>query len=464
MAISESEWNKQMVAALSKATPGSKAAAQGVELLKEINPELTSVRSYLEGQGAKVGWDNSTKQVTATLNGQTVSFSPTANIGGTSLASKSDLDKLFVGAVQQPAQVTAAPVAYTPPSGGGVTPGDVQNAIANSKNVSGAQYSDPQFINQLVQKLSDIYAPSYQAAEARTNRTYDQMEDSLKKRLFARGVGYGNFGESDYSDLRDERQQAIGELSAALNRDIMSQAIPLANLSLAERAQLVNENQWNAEMLANLLNQNRNYDLGVGNLMGTFGGQQTLAARNADRDYQLGLAGLTGYINGMPTLGAQQLSQNERLSLLPYQQMTAAQQANYDLAKQESEWARSADNPAYRAQILNNQIAELQLKNLPERQRLELEQLRKSIAQIGRVAARSQAEIEMDNINLQMAREKLKQMQNGSPVDAVKADLAQMSPEDAYYELIDHARDYIADIGVNEFNALVNAYEKAAKL
>lgn len=87
-------------------------------------------------------------------------------------------------------------------------------------------------------------------------------------------------------------------------------------------------------------------------------------------------------------------------------------------------WQRSADNPALQAQvlanksaILNNQLAELELQNYPEEQKLRMQQLRKEIAQIGKAPAMSQYEKDMQNIKLDQARIELENTKNGQKTD-----------------------------------------------
>ena len=84
-------------------------------------------------------------------------------------------------------------------------------------------------------------------------------------------------------------------------------------------------------------------------------------------------------------------------------------------AKANQEWARSEANPAYRAQILANQISELELMNLPEVQRLQIQQLKRQIAQIGAVQPMSDYEKQMQNIKLDTARAELDKIRNPQP-------------------------------------------------
>lgn len=54
--------------------------------------------------------------------------------------------------------------------------------------------------------------------------------------------------------------------------------------------------------------------------------------------------------------------------------------AEYKLRLDEFMWSKSANNPQVKGQILENQIRELELKNLPEAQKLELAQIKQALA------------------------------------------------------------------------------------
>lgn len=66
---------------------------------------------------------------------------------------------------------------------------------------------------------------------------------------------------------------------------------------------------------------------------------------------------------------------------------------------------------AMESQKLQNEIAKLELQQMPELQRLQVTELKKRIAQIGAVPAKTEKEKEYENIKLQMAKEELNQIQ-----------------------------------------------------
>lgn len=76
-------------------------------------------------------------------------------------------------------------------------------------------------------------------------------------------------------------------------------------------------------------------------------------------------------------------------------------------------WSKSENNPQVKAQILENQIKDLQLENLPEELKLQLEQLRKEVAQIGVKKPVSQLEIDTQQTELDIKKQELQNLKDG---------------------------------------------------
>lgn len=89
------------------------------------------------------------------------------------------------------------------------------------------------------------------------------------------------------------------------------------------------------------------------------------------------------------------------------------QKLNMDNDRLNQEWERSESNPAYKSQLLNVQIAEMELANLPEKQKLELQQLKKQIANIGSRPPKSAADILKDEYELELYKQKLDKLRSG---------------------------------------------------
>lgn len=137
-------------------------------------------------------------------------------------------------------------------------------------------------------------------------------------------------------------------------------------------------------------------------------------------------------------------------------------------AQRESEWARSESNPALRAQILANQMTELELQNLPEQQRLQLQQLRRQINQIGAVPYVDAVTKERQRVELEQAKVQLNQMKNpattlGASDYKTNSDFADeiagiyKNPNIALSKIQSNAAALIKKYGVDGYNELIAA-------
>ena len=193
---------------------------------------------------------------------------------------------------------------------------------------------------------------------------------------------------------------------------------------------------------------------------------QSIASNQFDKNYGLNLAGLTGKIDGETTIAGKQLTlQQQQQTLdnafrgdqLSYQkaqdtlnnefktnqfdwQKTQAdldrqfQSGQFDYQKardlvsdgrytaewqqklDEYAWGKSENNPQFKGQILNNKIAELELKVLPEMQKQQLIQIKKQKAQIGATQPTTQYEKDMQEVKLLTAKAELEKVQENSNV------------------------------------------------
>jgi hypothetical protein len=144
-----------------------------------------------------------------------------------------------------------------------------------------------------------------------------------------------------------------------------------------------------------------------------------------------------------------------------------------------TEWERSEKNPAYKTHLLNAQIAEMELANLPERQRLELQQLKKQIANIGARPPKTAADILKDEYELELTKQKLDDLRrNGLADNGADTELRQQALEmsrDPVTRQPDRARaeeiynylkygsnapgnSYVSDAEANSIPAEINKY------
>lgn len=105
---------------------------------------------------------------------------------------------------------------------------------------------------------------------------------------------------------------------------------------------------------------------------------------------------------------------------------------------------------------LNNELAQLQLDNYPQEQKLKIQQLQKQIDQIGRAPYQSATDAEYDKIKLDTAKEQLSQLRNKpNETKPLTASSYKTNPDFA---------DEIATIQANPGNALAKIQEHAQAL
>jgi hypothetical protein len=80
---------------------------------------------------------------------------------------------------------------------------------------------------------------------------------------------------------------------------------------------------------------------------------------------------------------------------------------NARMQEQETLWQKNPDNPAVQGQIISNkaalianQLAEMEIRNYPEEEKLKLQQLKKQISQIGATPAMTQYDIDIKKAQL----------------------------------------------------------------
>jgi virulence-associated protein VapD len=95
-----------------------------------------------------------------------------------------------------------------------------------------------------------------------------------------------------------------------------------------------------------------------------------------------------------------------------YQDAQQWKQKEWDFKIDEREWQRSVDNPVYQAQLLANEMAKINLEALPTMNKLKIQQLRKTIDQIGKAPPRTPEEIELAKIKVNIAKKQLENLNN----------------------------------------------------
>lgn len=175
---------------------------------------------------------------------------------------------------------------------------------------------------------------------------------------------------------------------------------------------------------------------------------------NADRQYNLQKAGLTGYLDGQQTMQgaanaastAGQLISNQgqllsnagqaiankiaqidlsmypqtaQLQLQQLQQQVQSGKISNDAAAYQLTQLTDPNSTSNQAAALDLQMKQIDVSNYSEQQKLQLEQLRKTIAEIGKVPYQSETDKQLDQLNLQKAQLEFQKLQEGVSAEAV---------------------------------------------
>jgi hypothetical protein len=154
------------------------------------------------------------------------------------------------------------------------------------------------------------------------------------------------------------------------------------------------------------------------------------------------------------------------------QQELATGKMNLETAEYNLKQLKDPNSPKNQADRLDLQMKQLEAKNLPEKTRLELQQLKKTIEQIGVVhyKPQTQTEIDMDSTNLKIAQAKLKELQNGggNPPTATEANnqytadvvtnVDKMTPDNKISFFTNEKSALITKLGKSGYDNLYNYY------
>lgn len=163
----------------------------------------------------------------------------------------------------------------------------------------------------------------------------------------------------------------------------------------------------------------RDYGLQVGQLTGNFNGQRTLAGQQFDWSKDPSNPANVG-ANISNKIAQIQLDNLPAQTKLELQQLEArAKQGDIDLKT--AEWQlNELTNPqsvTNKSKALQLQMQELEAKNLPEMQRLELQKIKKQIAEIGKEPTKTPEEQRLKEIAVQKAEIELAALQSGGNKD-----------------------------------------------
>ena len=419
-------------------------------------------------------------------------------------------------AVANPAStLTSAPAMAAPISQGN----DIQKMINDLKQAQ---------INASIANLGKAKTNAlgaYAGAESQINQTAQSQRNvnsiasqkgalDFSKYLASRGLvnsGTAAQGEISRNVALQGAQSAVGtnqsnQLAEVANKRAGIESGYQSDLAAAQSGaetqalqMAIQEAQRQDELNRNQAYQDKQLRLQEAGLVGKLGNEDILAKKQLDADIAFKEADLTGMFKGNPIYAAQQQaidnefragqfdwqkqqdlwSRGFQTGQLDYQKARDSVSdkqwgSEYQLKLDDFAWSKNTENPYVRAQVLQNeaqdlniQAAKLNLDNLPEQIRLNLEQMQKEIAQIGVTPALTADEQELQRIKIATAQAELDNLQavgtqasESEIITAITQDLDSKTPQEAYNDLLNYPSDYISDIGTTEYNRLLDIYQK----
>lgn len=161
----------------------------------------------------------------------------------------------------------------------------------------------------------------------------------------------------------------------------------------------------------------RDYGLQVGELTGNFNGQRTLAGQMFDwqRSPENPAIQSQNLLNRMAQIELDALPEQTRLNLESLRQQVQSGQISLEQAQWQLNELIDPNSITNRKNQIELEMLEIEARNLPEKERLALQQLRKTIEQIGKRPAMTESEKQMEQIKLEEARIRLEQLKNPQP-------------------------------------------------
>lgn len=265
------------------------------------------------------------------------------------------------------------------------------------------------------QELAAMMAAA-QAQETELNRRYDYANDVTQDNRQLRDASYYRNnapkawdGSTDYRTAMQGRQDSIEDhyTQEALT-DAVGTAYSQAN---AFRNQSGN---YISTKASELENADKQYNLQVADLTGVLNGQQTMQGKAA----QASFVG-QNIANQIAQIDLSTYPQQAALKLQDLQQQVQSGKISNDAAAYQLTQLTDPNSTTNQASALDLQMKQIDASNYSDAAKLQLEQLRKTVAEIGKTPYQSETDKELDQLNLQKAKLEFQKLQEGVSAETV---------------------------------------------
>jgi hypothetical protein len=385
------------------------AATQGV-----VPPQTPS--PYTPDQMGHQAWINNPNSGFGGMDSYTSmqqnKFNTASQSNDADMLGRLDSDMARVGYSLQPYQAAkpVIPQPVTPPMPQqGVAP-PMPDAVTNVRSSSDLQQSSGDSLAIERASLKNAIDTSMQGLRNNASYSNQLMRDnrSLEDAKLSRQLNPFS-GRTTYAQREVTRGREIDDSARAsqLDNQLNAYTQELMNfdrLSPERQRQIYNE----------LLEKERNFGINQAGVTGNYAGQRTLAGKAQDYAQDPSNPQNAGQLlqNQIAQLKLTQLPQEMKLGLDALEQDLKTGKINQESAEYQLKQLQDPQSVLNRSKALEMQMKELEAKNLPERERLEMQKLRKSIAEIGKEQPKSAYEEKLAEANMLKVEAEIERLKN----------------------------------------------------
>ncbi|WP_339317919.1 hypothetical protein [Paenibacillus sp. FSL R10-2734] len=261
------------------------------------------------------------------------------------------------------------------------------------------------------------------------------QETELNRRYaYTNGVNQDNRAVQDYvfnqNNAPSDRDRSTNFRGAQIDRNrsvedhYTQEALTDATAAAYSQANAFRNQSGNyiATKAAELENADKQYNLQVAGLTGVLNGQQTMQGKANDASVAGQLLSNTSQelANKIAQIDLSTYPQQSALKLQQLQQQIAAGKISNDTAAYQFTQLTDPNSATNQAQALDLQMKQIDASNYSQQQKLQLEQLRKTVAEIGKVPYQSDTDARLDQLKVLTAEAELQKLQETAAKPAGK--------------------------------------------
>lgn len=263
-----------------------------------------------------------------------------------------------------------------------------------------------------------------QSQETELNRRYDYANGVTKDNRTLQDASFYRNNAPTAWDGSTGYQAAQQDRGRNIEDHYTQEALTDATAAAYSQANAFRNQSGNyiATKAAELENADKQYNLQVAGLTGVLNGQQTMQGKANDASVAGQLLSNTSQelANKIAQIDLSTYPQQSALKLQQLQQQVAAGKISNDTAAYQFTQLTDPNSATNQAQALDLQMKQIDASNYSQQQKLQLEQLRKTVAEIGKVPYQSDTDARLDQLKVLTAEAELQKLQETAAKPAGK--------------------------------------------